>query len=110
MFIPLGLLLSTFECFNRWWIVLIIGLLLSTCIEFSQSIFQRGLGEFDDIFYNTLGTIIGYWIALSLNNLKHKNMQIVKNIWKFIFFLCWPQQDKHITKQSQSYKEHDNGN
>lgn len=27
----------------------------------------------------------------------------------FISFLCWPQQGKHVTKQSQSYKEHDNG-
>ena len=110
VFIPLGLLLSTFECFNRWWIVLIIGLLLSTCIELSQFIFQSGLGEFDDIFHNTLGAIIGYWIVLLLNNLKNRNMQIVENIWKFISFLCWPQQGKHITKQSQSYKEHDNGN
>lgn len=37
-------------------------------------------------------------------------MQIVKNIWMFISFLCWPQQGKHITKQTKSDKKHDNGN
>ena len=29
---------------------------------------------------------------------------------EFIYFLCWPQQGKHITKQSQSYKKHENKN
>lgn len=28
----------------------------------------------------------------------------------FISFLCWPQQGKHITKQTKSDKKHDNGN
>lgn len=68
-----------------------------------------GVKFFCSLFHNTLGAIIGYWIVLSLNNLKYKNMQIVKNRWKFVTFLCWPQQDKHIIKQSQSYKS-DNGN
>lgn len=111
VFIPLGLLLSTFECFKKWWNVFIISMSLSACIEFSQFIFQKGLGEFDDVFHNTLGAIIGYWIVLSLNILKRKNMRIVKKIWKLITFLCWPQQGKHITEQSQSYsKISDNGN
>ena len=111
VFIPLGLLLSIFECFKKWWTVLIISMSLSACIEFSQFIFQRGLGEFDDVFHNTLGAIIGYWIVLSLNILKRKNMRIIKKIWKFVTFLCWPQQGKHITEQTQSYsKTNDNGN
>ena len=111
IFIPFGLLLSIFECFKKWWTVLIVGMSLSACIEFSQFIFQRGLGEFDDVFNNTLGAIIGYRIVLSLNILKCKNMRLVKIIWKFVTFLCWPQQGKHITEQSQSYsKISNNGN
>lgn len=66
-FIPLGLLLSSFECFNKWWTVLIIGISLSVGIEFSQFVFNKGLCEFDDVFHNTLGTMIGYWVVILLN-------------------------------------------
>ncbi len=44
---------------NNPWIVILIGFLFSTGIEVTQLLTYRGLFEFDDIFYNTLGTAIG---------------------------------------------------
>lgn len=32
-------------------------------------------------------------------------MNILKNIWLFLKFICIPQQGKHITKQAQSYSK-----
>lgn len=40
------------------------GLLISVCIEVVQLVFHRGLFEFDDMFHNTLGTLIGIGIFL----------------------------------------------
>lgn len=43
-------------------VVLWIGT-FSTCIELSQLFFQMGLFEFDDILHNTLGAVLGYFVA-----------------------------------------------
>ena len=39
-----------------------IGCACSVCIELTQYFTGRGLLEFDDIFHNTFGTVIGYFI------------------------------------------------
>ncbi len=70
VFIPLGLMLSTFDTFRKWRIVFLCGFCLSVTIELSQLIFKRGLCEFDDMFHNTLGAMIGYWLVLLLLKLK----------------------------------------
>ena len=57
MFAPLGFMLSG-TCRKRWSAVA-IALLLSCVIETSQLLSMRGLFEFDDIFNNTLGSLIG---------------------------------------------------
>ena len=64
LFFPVGWILST--CLPRkreWWSV-VIGMLLSIGIEVTQLITRRGLFEFDDIFNNTLGTLIGWLMYL----------------------------------------------
>lgn len=38
------------------------GFSFSVCIEFLQLVWKRGTCEFDDIFHNTLGCMIGYGI------------------------------------------------
>lgn len=40
----------------------IIGCACSMCIELTQYYTGRGLLEFDDIFHNTLGAVIGYFV------------------------------------------------
>lgn len=42
--------------------VLLIGFLTSLTIELLQLLLKRGLFEFDDMFHNTIGAAIGYWI------------------------------------------------
>lgn len=70
VFIPLGLMLSTFDTFKRWKIVFWCGFCLSVTIELSQLIFKKGLCELDDMFHNTLGAMIGYWLVLLLLKLQ----------------------------------------
>lgn len=43
--------------------VTFIGFFFSLTIELLQLITKRGLFEFDDIFHNTLGTVIGCWLC-----------------------------------------------
>lgn len=61
VFIPLGVLLP--EVWDRvrnirWVILITVGVSLS--LELGQLIFRLGLFEFDDVFHNTLGAVIGY--------------------------------------------------
>ena len=64
LYIPLGYLLRfTFPRIKAWQII-VIGCLLSMLTETVQLIFKLGLFEWDDMFHNTLGTVIGvgaYW-------------------------------------------------
>ncbi len=57
------------NCKNKWVISIIIGSLLSTVIEVIQLFFHRGLFEFDDIFHNTLGTVIGIGVFVLITRL-----------------------------------------
>lgn len=60
MFVPFGLLAGC--AFKRigWKKMLVASLCLSVLIEVLQFIFKRGFAEFDDVFHNILGAIIGF--------------------------------------------------
>ena len=59
VFLPVGFLLTlTFRGIS-WWHALLIGCGISVSIEVLQFILKRGLSEFDDVFSNTLGCLIG---------------------------------------------------
>ena len=61
MFIPFGMILpSCFDAMRSWVKVSGIGFVISASIELIQLIFHRGFFEFDDMFNNTLGAIMGY--------------------------------------------------
>lgn len=70
VFVPVGLLLSCAPCRLKWRIVLLIGFVISVSIETLQYIFHKGFSEFDDVFHNTLGCMIGIMIVA-----------IIKGIW-----------------------------
>jgi glycopeptide antibiotics resistance protein len=53
--------------------VILLGFFTSLTIEILQLVAKRGLFEFDDIFHNTLGVAIGYWIW-------RKGVQVQKRI------------------------------
>ena len=65
IFIPLGVLLP--EVWDRIrnirWIILIAAS-VSFSLELVQLIFRLGLFEFDDVFHNVLGAVIGYGLFI----------------------------------------------
>lgn len=60
------ILLGVFWCIafhnTKWWHALLMGFCISASIELSQFMLKHGFAEFDDIFHNTLGCMIGYGI------------------------------------------------
>ena len=57
---PVGILLPlTLHKRLSWWQALLIGVLISACIELGQLFMHRGLCELDDIIGNSLGCMAG---------------------------------------------------
>ena len=61
-FVPIGLLLGCAFGRMKWWKVLLIGGGFSVLIETLQFFLKRGFAEFDDVFHNVLGCMIGYGV------------------------------------------------
>lgn len=68
--VPVGLLMGCVSRRLKWWMVLLIGFGISVSIEALQYFFHKGFSEFDDVFHNTLGCVIGIMIVA-----------IIKGIW-----------------------------
>lgn len=63
IFIPFGVLLPTaWKRMRNIRCIILIAASVSLSLELVQLIFKLGLFEFDDVFHNTLGAVIGYWI------------------------------------------------
>ena len=65
MFCPLGFLLPILsrKC-RKWYCVFSAGFVYSMFIELMQLIFARGVFDVDDLFCNTLGTMVGYFAVM----------------------------------------------
>ena len=50
----------------KWWQVLLVGVITSFGIEFLQFVLKCGLAEFDDVFHNALGCMLGYGISVGI--------------------------------------------
>lgn len=73
-FIPFGMFLSEFFREKmQWWKCALCGILLSSMIELIQLFFKLGLCEFDDIFHNTIGAMLGFLFAVGIKKLFGKN-------------------------------------
>ncbi len=83
-FVPVGVLLSCASQRLKWWIVVLVGFGISLSIESLQFILKRGFSEFDDLFHNTLGCLVGIMIV-----------EIIKGVWQFCSYLFWPRWGKH---------------
>lgn len=60
LLLPAGALLPIITNYKiKWYQALVVGVLISAIIEFSQLIFMRGLFEWDDMIHNGLGCMIG---------------------------------------------------
>lgn len=63
LFVPFGYLMpGMFSSFQRWWKMLLMGLIFSLLIETTQLITHLGWFDTSVLLHNTLGTVIGYWI------------------------------------------------
>lgn len=74
LFFPLGFILTDALRRCPFWAVLLASFAVSSCIEISQLVFRIGLFEFDDIFNNVLGAVVGwctFHILRSLRRRKH---------------------------------------
>lgn len=61
MFVPLGCLLPMLHrVFRRWPVTLGVGLACTLLIEILQHVTGRGILDVDDLFNNTLGTMLGF--------------------------------------------------
>lgn len=60
VFIPVGVLLGCAFDKMKWWKAMLIGASFSIIIEVLQFVTRRGYAEFDDVFHNTLGCLIGF--------------------------------------------------
>ena len=66
VFIPYGFLLGCSFGRMKWWRVFPIGLLTSVIIETIQYVFMRGFADFDDVFHNMLGCMIGWGMSVGV--------------------------------------------
>lgn len=91
MFVPMGILLPfMLRLGQKCWFSYLVGFAASWLIELVQLITGRGVFEFDDIFNNTLGCMIGYgigilFLSLFYYNRKAQNNIKIKNRWVVCF-------------------------
>lgn len=78
MFLPFGAILPVIINNKRLKKVIVICGLSSVIVELIQLFFKLGLFEFDDIFHNTCGAIIGYCVYLIASCI----LKEVKEIYK----------------------------
>ena len=64
-FVPMGMLLG-FLGRGKWWKVLLISAGFSVLIETLQFVSLRGFAEFDDVFHNVVGAMIGYGVYVGV--------------------------------------------
>ncbi len=91
MFVPLGIYLPMlFVKFRKFYIVYGLGFMCSLGIEITQVVLKRGIGELDDLFNNTLGTIIGYGIFVFFYTLISRRGQEHQVRWSKVICLQIP--------------------
>lgn len=70
LFLPIGFFLGGIFKTKRLLKVSLLGAGLSVIIELLQLIFEKGLFEFDDIFHNTVGCILGLLVLNGVRKLR----------------------------------------
>ena len=98
MLAPLGFLLpfisKKFDSFKN---ILLVAFTFTIFIELFQLVTHRGIFELDDLFHNTIGAILGYFISKAFIELKNnKNIRkntiikalIIPGIYVFIFLIA----------------------
>lgn len=68
-FVPVGVLLWLLFRSRKLWQALAVGMGISVMVEMLQYVLKRGFVEFDDVFHNTLGCLIGIMIVALLRGI-----------------------------------------
>lgn len=85
MFVPFGFLLPLLnKFFHKPYVTWVLSFLFTLSIEITQLIIKVGAFDVDDIFNNFIGSIIGYFLAMSLLSSK-----LNKNKGKPKYFLLY---------------------
>ena len=66
MFIPVGLFFLLLLGRRRWWVAVLIGVLLTCAIEFTQRFLPDRVSDWRDILANSVGAFVGVILALIL--------------------------------------------
>ena len=74
-FIPIGLLIGISFPKIKWWKVLLIGGAFSLLIEAFQFSLRRGFAEFDDVWHNVVGGMVGYGVFLALAHISWQSLK-----------------------------------
>ena len=77
LFMPFGFLL-VYVTKRNFLQSLLIGFSLSVCIEAVQYLFCLGMCEFDDVFHNTLGTMVGFGYCKVLSRIEAKHEKQIR--------------------------------
>ena len=84
VFVPIGFLLGVIYKGCPWWKLLISGICVSIVIELLQLVLMRGVCETDDVLHNSLGCLMGVWIAKAVafaaQKLKCSGIGIMGNV------------------------------
>ena len=73
MFVPCGFLTPLFLKKNRWWHILIVGIVLSVIVEIMQALLGVGTVDIDDVILNTCGLLLGFGIYKLIYDVLLKN-------------------------------------
>ena len=73
MFMPCGFLAPLFFKKNKWWHILIFGVVISVILEVIQGLLGIGISDIDDVILNSFGTIVGFGIYKLIYSVVLKN-------------------------------------
>jgi len=106
LFIPLGYIMKAIG-FNIKWIVL-IGLIVSTCVEGCQFVFCLGLFEVDDILHNVLGCFCGTILFIKFKVSDYLTLVIGVVIVVCSIAFCFTYQKSETSYQKEFFFEVEN--
>jgi glycopeptide antibiotics resistance protein len=53
---------------GRWWRVVLVAAVISASIEFAQLFIPERSADVDDVLFNTIGALLGYWLLRFLRS------------------------------------------
>lgn len=91
MFMPLGFLLPLmWKKFRKWYVTIPVGFTTSLAIELLQLAISRGICDVDDLFCNTLGAAMGYFVIMAFLSLFNEKGKRIKPVLAYVCLTLVP--------------------